>query len=96
LIQELDANVSSSGVLTMRPLAFEFPNDRRCRGINDQYMFGPRYLVAPVTTQGATTRKLYFPIGSEWKDFFSGKVTSGGQWLTVEAPLDVIPAFERQ
>ena len=35
---------------------WEFPADANCMGINDQYMFGPDYLVAPVTTQGATVR----------------------------------------
>jgi hypothetical protein len=36
-LQELDRNVSARGVPTMRPLAFEFPRDKACRGINDQY-----------------------------------------------------------
>ena len=40
-IQELDRNVSSRGVPTMRPLAYEFPADPKCRGVNDQYMLGP-------------------------------------------------------
>ena len=35
-IQELDRNVTSRGVPTMRPLAYEFPGDSNCRGINDQ------------------------------------------------------------
>jgi alpha-D-xyloside xylohydrolase len=59
-------------------------------------MFGPRYLVAPVTAQNATTRKLYFPAGADWKDVFSGQVTKGGQVLTVAAPLHTIPVYTRQ
>jgi len=35
-IQELDRNVTARGVPTMRPLAFEFPADPKCSGINDQ------------------------------------------------------------
>jgi alpha-D-xyloside xylohydrolase len=45
-IQQLDRNVSSRGVPTMRPLAYEFPADPKCSGINDQYMLGPKFLVA--------------------------------------------------
>jgi alpha-D-xyloside xylohydrolase len=95
-IQALDANVTKFGVPTMRPLAYEFPLDQGCRGIDDQYMLGPKYLVAPVTAQNATTRKLYFPAGADWRDVWSGEVVKGGQAMTVKAPLDVIPAYERQ
>ena len=40
-IQELARNVTSHGVPTMRPLAYEFPADPKCWGLNDQYMLGP-------------------------------------------------------
>ena len=95
-IQELDKNVTKFGVPTMRPLAYEFPNDSGCRHINDQYMLGPKYLVAPVTAENATTRTLYFPAGADWLDIFSSKVIKGGQSLTVETPLDTIPVYSRE
>ena len=98
-IQELDRNVTSRGVPTMRPLSYEFPEDRKCRGINDQYMLGPKYLVAPVTVENATTRTLYFPAGADWLDFLGKdpeRVIRGGQRLTVEAPLDTIPVYSRR
>jgi alpha-D-xyloside xylohydrolase len=99
-IQELDRNVSSSGVPTMRPLAYEFPSDPKCQGINDVYMLGPKFLVAPVTQQGATTRTLYFPAGASWLDVL-GKdplkvISKGGETLTVDAPLDMIPVYARK
>ena len=98
-IQELDRNVSSKGVPTMRPLAYEFPADTKCGGINDQYMLGPKYLVAPVTLQNATTRVVYFPAGAEWVDILGKdptKVIAGGQTLMVDAPLDTIPVYSRK
>ena len=99
-IQELDKNVSRSGVPTMRPLSYEFPADPKCRGINDQYMLGPKYLVAPVTVQNATTRTLYFPgdASTQWLDVLGAdptKAIAGGQSLTVDAPLDTIPVYSR-
>jgi alpha-D-xyloside xylohydrolase len=94
-IQELDKNVSSQGVPTMRPLAYEFPADQGCRGINDQYLLGPTYLVAPVTTQNSTSRSVYFPAGASWQHYFTGEVVKGGQRITVEAPLDEIPVYRR-
>ena len=95
-IAALDANVTARGVLTMRPLAFEFPADKGCRGIDDQYLLGPELLVAPVTTQGATNRSVYFPAGATWENFFNTEERiAGGQRLTVAAPLDTIPVFKR-
>ena len=95
-IKELDKNVTSYGAPTMRPLAYEFPDDPKCRGIDDQYMLGPTYLVAPVTTQNATTRTLYFPAGASWTAVLGeGTPIKGGQVLTVAAPLEEIPVYRR-
>merc|ERR1712216_1003695 len=94
-ITELAMNVTANGVPTMRPLAYEFPGDSGCRGINDQYMLGPLLLVAPVTQQNATQRGVYFPAGANWQHFFTTERISGGQWLTVDAPLDLIPVYYR-
>lgn len=95
-IAALDVNVTKFGVPTMRPLAYEFPLDHGCRGINDQFMLGPKYLVAPVTEQGATTRKMYFPAGAQWKNVWTGAVIRGGNVETVDALLGTTPAYERQ
>ena len=36
---------------------------------------------------------LYLPFGFTWKDAKSGKLYDGGQYITVDAPMDVIPVF---
>ena len=95
-IQELAENVTKFGVPTMRPLWYEFPDDEGCVGINDQYFLGPTFLVAPVTTQGSTTREMYFPKGASWKNIFDGTIVAGGAKRVVRAPLDQIPVYERQ
>jgi len=95
-IRELAANVSAHGAPTMRPLAYEFPDDRACRGVDDQYMLGPKYLVAPVTARGATARTVVFPKGASWRPVGGGAPVSGGQTLKVAAPLDTILAFGRE
>ena len=86
-IRELAANVSAHGAPTMRPLAYEFPDDRACRGVDDQYMLGPKYLVAPVTARGATARTVVFPKGASWRPVGGGAPVSGGQTLKVAAHL---------
>lgn len=51
----------------MRGMMMDFPNDPKVRDINDQYLFGPAFLVAPVTRFGATSRQVYLrPAAAGW------------------------------
>ena len=94
-ISELAANVSARGVPTMRPLWYEFPSDPGSFGINDQYLLGPKYLVAPVTIQGAKHQSVYFPKGASWTNVFTEEVVQGGQRLTIPTPLETFPVYTR-
>lgn len=94
-IRECMRAASETGAPVMRPLFFDFPEDKKCWETEDVYMFGPDVLVAPVMELGARERTLYLPKGAEWKDAISGKLYEGGQTITVDAPLSVIPVFVR-
>lgn len=78
----------------MRPMAYAFPGDVRCVGIDDEYMFGDALLVAPVLSEGVSEREVYLP-GGEWRDFYTGERLPGGQTLRCEC-ADAIPVFIRQ
>ena len=80
----------------MRGLVMDFPNDLKVRNIADEYMFGPSFLIAPVTTYKARTREVYLPAGTRWYDFHTGTAFEGGQSISVKAPLDQIPVFVRE
>ncbi|MGB6974385.1 MAG: TIM-barrel domain-containing protein [Terracidiphilus sp.] len=84
-----------TGAPYMRALFMDFPNDPNVAGIRDEYMFGPAFLVAPVTQQGATSRKVYLPAGSDWYNYWTNQRFTGGQSITVAAPIDTIPLFVR-
>lgn len=94
-IRECMRAASETGAPVMRPLFFDFPEDKKCWETEDVYMFGPDVLVAPVMELGARERTLYLPKGAEWKDAVSGKLYEGGRTVTVDAPLSVIPVFVR-
>ncbi len=85
---------SESGTPPMRPLFWEFPDDDACHDVNDQYLFGPDILVAPVCTPGRKARALYLPEGS-WEDLNSGEHHTGGRYILADAPLDRLPLFAR-
>lgn len=79
----------------MRPLALEYPGDAMAAAAEDEYLFGPSLLVAPVTEDGARRRTLYLPRGG-WFDFWTGGRWEGGRTITVTAPLHRIPLFVKE
>ncbi len=85
---------SENGSPVIRTMFYEFPEDKKCWELEDQYMFGPSYLVAPVMELGMRSREVYLPAG-KWEDINTNKVYDGGVTINVDAPLDVIPAFKR-
>src|SRR5207249_3170262 len=62
----------------MRPLVMDFRGDEKARAITNQYMFGPAFLVSPVTTYQARSRPVYLPAGSTWYNFWTGAMLAGG------------------
>jgi alpha-D-xyloside xylohydrolase len=91
----LMAEAHANGQPVMRGMFHEFPEDVTCWDLADQYMFGPDVLVAPVVEPHASSRRVYLPDGAAWTDLRSGTKHDGGQWLTVDAPIEVIPVFTR-
>ena len=79
----------------MRTMFYEFPEDEKCWDLDDQYMFGSEYLVAPVMYEGMRERKVYLPAG-KWEDIRDGKVYDGAQTITVAAPIESIPVFKKK
>lgn len=93
-IKSLYDEASKNGSPLIRTLFYEFPEDEKAWDIDDEYMFGPKYLVAPVLEYGERERSVYLPEGS-WKSTLDGTVYKGGQTITAAAPLEHMPVFER-
>jgi len=98
-----------NGLPMMRAMALAFPDDRKAGGLEDQYMFGDSLLVAPVISEGATSRRVYLPKG-KWVDFWrtfsyeestgkidagATKLKNGGGWRSLPAPATEIPLLVR-
>ncbi|WP_328766336.1 glycoside hydrolase family 31 protein [Streptomyces sp. NBC_00286] len=87
---------AADGVPPMRPIFVDFPQDAASWTVEDQFLFGPDILVAPVTEPGARSREVYLPAGHTWTDAWTGGTYEGGRTLTVEAPIERIPVFTTQ
>ncbi|NVO21118.1 MAG: glycoside hydrolase family 31 protein [Bacteroidetes bacterium] len=85
----------SKGIPVNRALVIENTFDKNCWSIayQNQFMFGPSLLIAPVESTKEIT-KVYLPKG-DWYDFFNGKKYSGEQEIMIECPLDKLPVFAK-
>ena len=104
-----DHSYRRSGMPIMRQLALAYPRDRRATGLDDEFMFGPDLLVAPVLEPGAAQRRLYLP-GGRWVSFWDAisyrerggsfrlgraRELRGRRRFTVDAPLEQVPLMAR-
>jgi len=86
---------SEKGLPPMRPVFFDFEDDPRTATVEDQFLFGPDLLIAPITEYQARSREVYLPAGTEWTDAWSGEKLAGGQSFVADAPLERIPVYVR-
>lgn len=99
-IRSVMAEASSRGDPVIRPLFYEFPQDSRSWQVENEYMFGSRYLVAPVLKTGQRQSQVYLPAAARWRKIDAsgqhvGQLEEGGQVVTVETPLEYMPVFEK-
>lgn len=83
------------GTPLMRTLFYVFPEQTKAWEVEDQYLYGDKYLCCPVLAAGLKSRQVYFPAGQKWKEFHGDKVYEGGQTVDVDCPIDTMPVFER-
>lgn len=87
-----EAHVNGSPLI--RTMFYEFPEDPICWELKDQYMFGDRFLVAPILHLNQFEREVYLPEGT-WTLTSTGEKLTGGRRVTVAAPIEYMPVFER-
>lgn len=100
-------DVSHNAGTFMRGLFMDFPHDHKVKNLGHEYMFGRAMLVAPVTEAMYVDEdkhvdmsytgscEVYLPQGTGWTDFRTGTRHRGGQTVTRETPIDIIPLYIR-
>ena len=81
------------GTPVMRTLFYMYPQDKECWNMEDEYMYGPDILVAPILHAGQRSREVYLPAGECWIEYATGKKYDGGTTVQAAAELDTIPVF---
>jgi alpha-D-xyloside xylohydrolase len=87
--------VAAEAGTMMRALVMDFPDDVKARQCRDEFLFGPAFLVCPVTQKGANSREVYLPSGSSWIDFWTGATYEGGKKIQASAPIQTMPLYVR-
>ncbi len=88
----LTHRVSTLGEMMVRPLFYNYPEDKETYEINDEYMVGDALLLAPIVNQGQTVRAIYLPEGI-WHDYFTGETYEGGRYIMMKLALDETAVF---
>jgi alpha-glucosidase (family GH31 glycosyl hydrolase) len=98
-----------TGLPLMRHLALAYPDDPRAVRQDDEFLFGPDLLAAPVLDEGARTRSVYLPPG-RWVDLWrsaryclcdghlalrKARLLDGGRSVDLPAPLTQLPLLAR-
>ena len=92
-VRDLMRQAHEKGTPVMRPLFYDYAEDAASWDIEDEYMFGPDILVAPVTESRQSEREVYLPKGSTWTNAWTGETIEGGVRICVNTPLEQIPLF---
>ena len=95
-IYSLAGMVTQKDYTIMRCLVMDFGQDKNVFNINDQYMFGPAFLVNPVTEYKTRMRPVYLPSGIGWYDLQTGQYFEGGQTIQADAPYTDIPIYVKE
>ncbi len=82
--------------MMFRPLAFDYPEDKIAREIEDQLMLGEECMIAPVYEQNKTGRNVYLPedmtfVKLSGEKIFKQPLKKG--WHYLEISLNEVPLF---
>jgi hypothetical protein len=93
----LARQANATGIPVVRPLYLQYPDSQDAYAQDgSEYLYGPDVLVAPVTTPGTSaTTSVWFPPGSSWTDYFTGRTYAGGTTQDVTTDLSTMPVFIR-
>ena len=108
-VSAIMAEANETGVPAVRPLFLEFPNDAagiaaQGDSVDSAMMFGPDFLISPVTKYNVTSWDVYLPklsslsggVQPHWVHHYTNKTFDGGKVYTIDvSDLDTFPFFKR-
>jgi alpha-D-xyloside xylohydrolase len=97
--RQLMREAADKGAPVMRTPFYEFPEDKTCWDLSNQYMFGHQFMCCPVLSAGMERMTVYLPrlpTKGKWRAFHGEDTWEGGQWIEVDCPIDTMPVFVKE
>jgi alpha-D-xyloside xylohydrolase len=85
----------TEGLPPIRSLLLDFPNDKKLRSIDNQFLFGDNLMIAPFLSS-KSERDVYFPEDCNWIELKTGTLYKGGQVQTFCGTAGDVPVFVRE
>lgn len=95
-LSEAMNDAHEKGYPVMRPLFYEFAEDKKAWEIDNTYLLGSDILVAPIMNYKDRKRTVYLPQNEVWVDLYTRKEYEGGKEYEVNASLEQIPVFVKK
>ena len=89
MLKEAHDRYADMGLPPIRALVMDWTDDAETWGIDDEYLFCDKLLVAPMTAE-SEMRRVYLPAGN-WVDFYTKEPVAAG-WH--EVCTEKIPVYE--
>lgn len=89
------------GSSVMRPMLAEFPLDKQCFKLDDQYMLSDKILVHPVLSKGARSVNVFFPsidgdkLGELWYDMDDNRKIESVGVAAVDVDMKKTPVYQK-
>ena len=86
-----------TGISLCRPMYYDYPEAKEAYEVKEQYMFGDRMLIAPVTSpvskeSGLAAVNVWLHEG-EWLEYETGTMLRGGQTVERQFTMDEYPVY---
>lgn len=92
-LYDMAKKATESASPLMKHLMLEYPCDKNCINIEDEFMLGS-ILVAPIVQEDSVDRDVYLPEGT-WYDFYTGEEIDGNRMININCGKERIPVFVR-
>jgi len=74
---------SQNGWQMLKAMFLNYPHDPTTWSLQDQFMFGDDFLIAPIMEENTFERKVYLPKG-KWINYLTCEVYEGAQWVEIK------------
>lgn len=86
---------ATNGIPMLKPLVYYDQEDPHTHYRTDEFIFGDKILICPITEPNARGRRMYVARG-RWYNYWDHSIVEGGKEMWVDADLAFMPIFVKE